>query len=104
MIFLPLLDKFYTHSTRKSVDETYLSKALLQLIREKTKDYEVEFEYGGLHQPGSRPILAIAGNDEMTTDQISANVDTIIKRFSGVTTGHFPLESNKRSSCLGSNG
>ena len=65
MILLTLLDNFYSHSTRKSVDEEYLSRALLQLIREKTKEFEVEFEYAGLHQPGNRPIIAIGGKDEV---------------------------------------
>ncbi len=65
MILLTLLDNFYSHSKQKSLDEDYLSRALLQLIREKTKEYEVEFEYGGLHQPGNRPIIAMGGKDEV---------------------------------------
>lgn len=65
MILLTLLDNFYAHSTRNSGDEEYLSRALLQLIREKTKEFEVEFEYAGLHQPGNRPIIAMGGKDEV---------------------------------------
>ncbi len=65
MIFLTLLDNFYNHTTRKSVDQDFLSRALLQLIKEKTKEFEVEFEFGGLHQPGNRPIIAMGGKDEV---------------------------------------
>jgi hypothetical protein len=46
------------------VDEVYLSRALLQLIKERTKEYEVDFEYVGLHKPGNRPIVAMGGKDE----------------------------------------
>ena len=64
MILLTLLDNFYSHTTRKSVDEQFLSRALLQLIKEKTKEFDVEFEYVGLHQPGNRPTIAMGGKDE----------------------------------------
>ena len=47
------------------MDEKFLSRALLQLITEKTKEFEVEFEFGGLHKPGNRPIIAIGGKDEI---------------------------------------
>lgn len=59
---LTLLDNFYKHSG--DFDENYLSRALLQLIIERTKQYDVEFEYAGLHQPGDRPIIAMSGKDE----------------------------------------
>jgi len=64
MILLTLLDNFYSHSSRKSVDEKHLSRALLQLIKERTKEFEVDFEYVGLHKPGNRPIVAMGGKDE----------------------------------------
>jgi hypothetical protein len=64
MILLTLLDNFYSHTAQKSADEKYLSRALIQLIKVKTKEYEVEFEFVGLHQPGNRPIVAIGGRDE----------------------------------------
>ena len=79
MIILVLLDKFYSHSDRKPFDETYLSRALLQLIKEKTKEFEVEFEFGGLHQPGNRPIIAIGGKDEKFVKNY------LIKEFGTVT-------------------
>ncbi|MBN2154781.1 MAG: DUF2110 family protein [Candidatus Lokiarchaeota archaeon] len=64
MLLLTLLDNFYSYSPQKIVDENYLSRALLQLISQKTKEYEVEFEYVGLHQPGNRPMIAMKGKDE----------------------------------------
>jgi len=65
MLLLTLLDNFYSHSKQKSLDENYLSKALLQLIKERTKEFEVEFEYVGLHQPNNRPMIAMGGKDEL---------------------------------------
>lgn len=62
---LILLDKFYRY--RKKIDkdyEKYLSRALIQLISEKYKDYDVKFEYVGLNSKENRPIVAFAGKDE----------------------------------------
>ncbi|MBD3351519.1 MAG: DUF2110 family protein [Candidatus Lokiarchaeota archaeon] len=59
---LILLDRFYAYN--RKIDEKYLSRALIQLIRERTKNYDVDFEFLGLHSEENRPIIALSGKDE----------------------------------------
>ncbi len=87
MIVLTLLDNFYSHTTPTSVDERFLSKALLQLIREKTKEFEVEFEYVGLHQPENRPIIAMGGKDEEFVKNYLIGEFGTINNFDSIRSG-----------------
>lgn len=59
---LVLLDRFYSYG--KSIDEPYLSRALIQLIKEKTKNYDIEIQYIKMVPPECRPVIAISGKDE----------------------------------------
>ncbi|MCP4760970.1 MAG: DUF2110 family protein [archaeon] len=57
-----LLDKFYEYGGK--FDEKYLSRALIQLLKDRTKEYNVDFEYIEVVQPYNRPKIAFAGTDE----------------------------------------
>ncbi|MHA1729142.1 MAG: DUF2110 family protein [Promethearchaeota archaeon] len=87
---LILLDKFYRY--RKDFDkkyETYLSKALIQLIKERIKDFkiDIDLEYMGMHSPGNRPIIAMAGKDEeFIYNYLKKEFGTVYK-FSELNTG-----------------
>jgi hypothetical protein len=59
---LVLLDRFYSYG--KDIDETYLSRALIQLIKEKIKNYDVEIQYIKMENPENRPVIVISGKDE----------------------------------------
>ncbi|MHA1341567.1 MAG: DUF2110 family protein [Promethearchaeota archaeon] len=62
MKIITLLDRFYIYG--KNLDIDYLSKALLQLLRERTLDLDVHFKFSGLKKPENRPIIIITGKDE----------------------------------------
>ena len=65
MIIATILDKFYRYGNSLDKEyENYLSKALIQLIKDKVKDFDIELKYLELHLPGNRPVIAIAGKDE----------------------------------------
>lgn len=82
---LVLLDKFYCYGM--DFDEKYLSRALIQLIKERNNDFDIKIEYVGLHQPGNRPIIAIAGKEEnIVYNNIIKEFGTIYE-FSNVNVG-----------------
>jgi len=79
---LTLLDRFYTYGN--NLDIEYLSKVLIQLLKEQTKGLDVHFTFVGLKTPENRPILTISGKEENFVYNFLINEYGTIYKFDNI--------------------